>query len=977
MPSSSGAIDLQIQGKQLSQLGVVEEPLSNVPFAVQNTGSVWIVERGSLDLFLVSVANGGTGARYPVMRIEQGDAVFGLGVAVPGNRQFIAVASSQTRLLHLSPSTWSGLVSLCSQESVLRLLERWISQLSSAVAGGSCIDSFLVVEAGAAFTISEKAKAIVTQDGIVWAALSQGKAHFLSQVAVPCGSQQFFPVSRRGWLELAPESVVRCIDSQALCQIDPEGRSLQSFHSVAIACVIEKQIKESAKEEERQRAKSAADGMLIRDALSGLAAPLGKAIAVVEGEVPVPDPVYLAAATVGKRMKIRIKPHPDMLRGMKLLDPVAAIARASGVRVRRVQLKGNWWKQDNGPLLAFRDADNRPLALLPRSARSYEVYDPVEQRTQPVTAQESFSLASFAYTFYRPFPAKKLSLSELLKFGISGCSAHLVTIALMGMAAGLLSIVTPYTIGIAFNSLIPSAEKRELLHMVAILFAITIAAAMFTLTRTFAVLRLQGRMDNTLQAAVWDRLVSLPVPFFRDYTSGDLASRSLAIEDMSEIVTGSTLNVILSGIFSVFSMALLFYYSWELALLAVAFVFCACLVSAFCIYLQVGYQREMVRMGGRISGVLLELITGIAKFRVAAAEKRAFTRWAREFGQQKQISVQARRLSNRLNVLNMVLPTVGLAVIFYYNAILQARPQAKQIPTGDLVGFVVAFTQFLVAALAVSSTMQSVLGIVPLYERAKPILHTLPEVAEARCDPGKLAGGIEASHLVFRYRPGTPAVLQDFCIKILPGQFVAIIGPSGSGKSTLFRLLLGFETPESGTIYFDEQDLAGLDVQAVRRQMGVVLQTSRLVSGSIFTNIVGSAPLTVGDAWDAAALAGLDADIRRMPMGMHTFISEGSGGISGGQRQRLMIARAIVGKPKILLMDEATSALDNETQAIVSRSLESLRSTRIVIAHRLSTIINADRIFVMAKGTVVQAGTYQELLQQEGLFRELASRQLT
>jgi ABC-type bacteriocin/lantibiotic exporter with double-glycine peptidase domain len=273
--------------------------------------------------------------------------------------------------------------------------------------------------------------------------------------------------------------------------------------------------------------------------------------------------------------------------------------------------------------------------------------------------------------------------------------------------------------------------------------------------------------------------------------------------------------------------------------------------------------------------------------------------------------------------------------------------------------------------------MQSVLEIVPLYERAQPIFHSLPEVAEANRDPGKLTGAIEISRLAFRYRTGTPAVLQDLSAKILPGQFVAFVGPSGSGKSTLFRLLLGFEVPEAGTIYFDGQDLAGLDIQAVRRQMGVVLQTSRLASGSVFTNIVGSASLSIQDAWDAATLAGLDRDIERMPMGMHTMISEGSGGISGGQRQRLMIARAIVGKPRILLMDEATSALDNRTQAIVSRSLESLRSTRIIIAHRLSTIVKADRIFVVEKGAVVQSGTYQQLLEQEGLFRQLATRQLT
>jgi ATP-binding cassette subfamily C protein len=265
---------------------------------------------------------------------------------------------------------------------------------------------------------------------------------------------------------------------------------------------------------------------------------------------------------------------------------------------------------------------------------------------------------------------------------------------------------------------------------------------------------------------------------------------------------------------------------------------------------------------------------------------------------------------------------------------------------------------------------------VPLYERAAPILKTLPEVDSTRSNPGELSGAIEANHLVFRYRPDSPLVLRDLSFTVQPGQFVAFVGPSGCGKSTLLRLLLGFEQPESGAVYFDGQDLAGLDVQAVRRQMGVVLQTGKLISGDILTNIIGAAPLTVDDAWEAARLSGLDRDIQAMPMGLHTVINESGGGLSGGQRQRMMIARAIVAKPRLLLFDEATSALDNHTQSIVSQSLKGLKATRIVIAHRLSTIIDADRIFVVDKGRIEQSGTYEELMKQGGLFAELAKRQL-
>jgi ABC-type bacteriocin/lantibiotic exporter with double-glycine peptidase domain len=317
-----------------------------------------------------------------------------------------------------------------------------------------------------------------------------------------------------------------------------------------------------------------------------------------------------------------------------------------------------------------------------------------------------------------------------------------------------------------------------------------------------------------------------------------------------------------------------------------------------------------------------------------------------------------------------------LGALFYFHGLVMSSSSPGRMKTGEFLAFLVAFTQCIVAALTLNSTVVSSAKIVPLYERSKPILEAIPEVTESKADPGMLVGDVEISQVTFRYAQGLSPALRDVSIKIPHGQFVAVVGPSGSGKSTLLRLLLGFETPENGAIYYDGQDLNGLDVQSVRRQIGVVLQSSRPIGGTLFENIIGSAPLTVKDAWEAARMAGIEEDIRRMPMGLHTFLAAGGQGISGGQRQRLLIARAIVGRPRILLFDEATSALDNRTQETVSRSLESLQSTRIVIAHRLSTILHADRIFVLDKGAIVQSGCYQELMEQEGLFREFAKRQL-
>jgi NHLM bacteriocin system ABC transporter ATP-binding protein len=680
---------------------------------------------------------------------------------------------------------------------------------------------------------------------------------------------------------------------------------------------------------------------------------------------------------VASEMNIKLTPPVQMLQNLHLPDPVGMIAKTSSVRIRKVALKGSWWKHCSGPMLCFVEAGNRPVALLVKSPSNAEIYDPLSKTFTPLNEKLASELNPIAYTLYRPFPAKTLNGFDLLRFGLVRCTGELLLIAGTGIAVGALAIVNPFVTGVIFDRLIPGAERGQLYQMSMLLFVVALASSMFMFVRGFATLRLQGKMDAALQAAVWDRLLGLPVSFFRDYSSGDLAQRSMGISQIRDILTGSALSAFLSGIFSIFSFALLFYYSMRLAIVATALVLLACAISLVGGLAQLRHRRLILNVSGALSSKLLQFVGGIAKFKVSGTEGRAFATWAREFSKQKQTSVSARRISNLLLVFNSIFPVISLVVIFYANAHFVMARQTGELSTGEFLAFLAAFTQFLLAALMLSGTFLDVLTIVPIYERTKPILQTVPESSDAKSNPGTLSGEIEISHVSVAYRPDSPLVLRDMTLRIGSGQAVAFVGSSGCGKSTLLRILLGFERPSSGTVYYDGQDLAGLDIQAVRRQIGVVLQTSRPVAGSIFDNIVGSAPLSIDDAWEACRLAGLDEDIKRMPMGLHTNISDGGGGISGGQRQRLMIARAIVGKPRILLFDEATSALDNRTQAIVSHSLAGLQATRIVIAHRLSTVVNMDRIFVLDKGGVVESGSYAELMQRGGMFHELAKRQLT
>jgi NHLM bacteriocin system ABC transporter ATP-binding protein len=649
------------------------------------------------------------------------------------------------------------------------------------------------------------------------------------------------------------------------------------------------------------------------------------------------------------------------------------------VRYRDVVLKGAWWKQDNGPLLAFRPSEtgNAPavaLALI-RRGRAYFVSDTEKGTRDRLTPELAASIAPKAVMFYRPFPPRPLGWSDLLLFGLHGTWRDVFTMLAVGAATGLLALLMPVATGILFDTIIPGAQRGQLYQMAIMLFAASITGFLISLTANVAMMRMEGRMEAGVQSAVWDRLLSLPVRFFKQYNSGDLVGRSLAIGQIRQMLTGAVLTSLLTGVFSIFSFILLFQYSSSLALIATVLVLVAALMSASCGWLQMRNQRAIYEVMGRISGLTLDLMSGIAKLRMSGTESQAFARWAEEFTKQKSISNRAARVSIAMTIFSRIFPSVTGIAIFYFG--WNMMKGGAGLTPGGFVAFNAAFGQFLGASLGLAMTAISVIGIIPAYERAKPILKAIPEAQGASSlDPGRLHGAIECSRILFRYESDLPLVLNDISIQIKPGQFVAFVGHSGSGKSTLFRLLLGFETPESGSIYFDGMDLADIDPQALRRQMGVVMQNGKVFDGDIFTNIVGASPLTIADAWAAARSAGFDKDIEAMPMGMNTVISEGGGGLSGGQRQRLMIARAIVHRPRILLFDEATSALDNQTQSIVSRSLEALEATRIVIAHRLSTIINADQIYVFDQGRITQHGTYEELAGQEGLFRDLAQRQI-
>lgn len=655
-------------------------------------------------------------------------------------------------------------------------------------------------------------------------------------------------------------------------------------------------------------------------------------------------------------------------------DTLQRLAQQAGVSMRRVKLGGkNWWREDAGPLLGSLKGGGRPVALVPlASGGGYRMEDlgGTHARSVPLDQATAAQLDGSGYMFFRKFPARAISLLDLLRFGLGTTARDSVTMVICGLLAGVLALFTPMATGILVDKVIPNGRTDELLQLTLLLGAAAVGVAAFQLVRSLALLRLEGRLGNAAEAAVIDRLLNLPAPFFRDYAAGDLAQRAFSINSILHQLTATTQSIVLNWVFGLFSFFYMFILNWQLGLVATALVALILAVTVGVNVWRLRMERQLYALQGTMAGRVLQLLNGISKLRTGSAEGRAFVLWAKDLAQQKRVGLKVQGWSNLLEVFNASFVVLASAILFAAIALFQ-----DDISTGVFVAFNAAFMQFLLATLALGGALTESLSIIPLYERAKPILAALPEQQDSQAHAAALQGAVDISRVSFRYSEEGPLVLDDVSIHVKKGEFVAFVGPSGSGKSTIFRVLLGFEKPQSGSVYYDSQDLAGLDVGSVRRQLGVVLQNGKLMPGDIFTNIVGSSQRTLAEAWEAARMAGLAQDIEAMPMGMQTVISEGAGTISGGQRQRLMIARALVNRPAVLLFDEATSALDNQNQAIVANSVRELQATRIVIAHRLSTIIQADRIFVIVAGKVVETGNYSELMALGGHFAELSKRQ--
>lgn len=937
------------------------------PLVLRGEPSLWRVESGSVAVFTAVLRDGEVhGRRRFLVRLGEGATLLCAGDADASGRGLFAIAVGAASLTR-SPLDAAPASEVCAE------LEDWIELSDAWVAAEPVPELAVRARGGERHELAEGEALAPARGAVQWLRVVAGRVELGGHAGrVLEAGEAAYPLGPEAWVEAREATVIEVVASEALEDTDERARGLVRHRRVTLDVLEEQITVEGRDERKRLETRAQRQAQRARAGLAELVGAIGHPRARTASKSALVEAAHLVAGAAGVELKNAPADRQDQREDARL----ESIARASHVRLRSVRLQGAWWRRDGGSLLAFErvEDERRPLALL-HGPRGYRAVEPLSGETHEVDAKLASSIEGAAYAFQRPLGPGANTVVDLLRFGLQGRGRDIARVLVIGAMATALGMLLPLGTAALLDGAIPDADRRLLLEIGLGLGAAILARTAFRLAQQLSLLRIGLWAEAETQSALWDRLLTLPPSFFRRFSSGDLEARVSSVSDAGRDITGRSLGALFGGVLALSNFFLLLYFSMRLSLLAVVL---AAAVATFTVAIGQRMRtslKALFDVDGHHFGVEVQLVQAVAKLRVAGAESRAFTHWLGMFTERMRLNARVIATSDVSRVVNSLISPLSTALLFAV-ALGELRSPTGGLSLGEFLAFNVAFGGFLGGVTTIAETFVDLLDTAAQARRAEPILQAEPEVAERRADPGALSGRLSVEDAFFRYGDSGPDILTGVTVRAEPGEFIALVGPSGSGKSTILRLLLGFDSPREGVVRYDGRDLDGLDMLAVRRQLGVVLQGGRLSVGSILENIAGGGQVTLDEAWAAAEDAGLADEIRDFPMGMHTIVSEGGGNLSGGQCQRLLIARALARRPRILLFDEATSALDNRTQATVSESLARLRVTRVVVAHRLSTVRGADRIYVVEGGKIIEQGSHDELMSLDGLFARMMSRQM-
>lgn len=947
---------------------------SNLPLDLGEPECVWFVERGAVDVFLVEKQDGVVqSALRHMTRIEAGSLV--PGVASQTDETTLGLTAKGVPGTVLRRLSVADLAAVRPAE-LAALVDAWImgvaAMLSRDVTYHPQPDA--LVETGRP-PRTEKGTLSVKR-GVAWLQISSPDTTlFMGLVEAAEGASGdrtgMIPVTPASWVTLTMPQPVSAVSSETLLGQDLLWRSLEDYHQVAFSL-------------ERVNRSLAIVDLGNLDRASTTNRHLNEDIArrrlfnlydLPDGEEDDGDGAMLGEALriIGRHEGFDFE-WPEKSDIPDFVPTLTDILDVSGARGRRVRLapQDRWWIGDSGAMLAFRADDGRPVALLPRALGRYRMVDPATGHAAPVTSRNAESLQTEAWSFYRPLTSGRAGLRNLFQIASKGLGANVARFATAGLLGALILVLPAVVFGFIADRVIPSGEFVLLYAAVGLLVAFAVIRALMHIFQGMVLMDLEGRSTSRIEAAFWDRLLRLPSSFLHRYPTGDRVMRGMTFQRIRDAVQGVVANDLLSIFFLFPALTVIIFYDTPLGIVAAALGLLSLLVTVLLGLRQVGPYAKAVRAVQRRTGRLFQIINGIAKLRVEGAEGSAFAAWARDYGRQLRAELKLGAREAHLRAFGTALPLLVGAVVLLA-AILH---DPETLTVGEFLVVYIALTIFITGIVRLGSSFATIATIAPEYNQIRPFLAEIPETSAGGEPVEYLGGDIAFDRISFRYNPEGPLILDDVSIHARPGEFIAIAGESGTGKSTLFRLALGMCEPTSGTIYYDRRDLRKLNVKQLRRKIGAVTQEVQLHPQDLWDNIVGDKNDATAEAvWQAARTASVDEAIKAMPMGMLTCVGDSGSVTSGGESQRIMIARALMRQPRILLLDEATNWLDNESQSRIMDNLGQLTSTRIVIAHRLSTLRQADRIYVLDGGKVVQEGTYAELTEAEGVFRNLVRRQ--